>query len=126
MHEVSIAERIVRIALDAAASHGGGRIRNVRLRLGRLSSVEPETLRFAFEIVCRETPAEGSTLEIVPVPARLRCVACRGEHEGELLDQCPACGNVGFEVLAGRELQVEAIDVDEAGSPASGRHEESR
>lgn len=118
MHEVSLAERMLRIALDAAAAHGGGRVARARLLLGALSGAEAETLRFAFEIAARGTAADGCVLEVVRVPARLRCPSCGGEHEGELLEPCPVCGGVGFEVLQGRELRLESIDLEPV--PAAG------
>ena len=59
MHEVALAERMVRIALEAAEGHGDGRITSARLLLGALSCAEPETLRFAFEIAARGTPRRG-------------------------------------------------------------------
>jgi hydrogenase nickel incorporation protein HypA/HybF len=119
MHEVALAERMVRIALEAAQGHTG-RIRGARLLLGALSCAEPETLRFAFEIASRGTRAEGCDLEVVRVPARLKCSSCSGEHEGELLEPCPVCQAMGFEVLQGRELRLESIDIEER-EEATGR-----
>ena len=113
MHEVALAERMVRIALEAAAANGGGRVTGAKLLLGALSCAEPETLRFAFDIAARGTGAEGCGLQIVRVPAKLRCRECGGEHEGELLEPCPVCRSIGFEVLQGRELRMESIDVEE-------------
>ena len=118
MHEVSLAERMLRIALEAAEGHGEGRVKSARLLLGALSCCEPETLRFAFEIASRDTRAEGCVLEIVPIPARLKCRACGLEHEGEFLDPCPVCHDVGSEVLQGRELRLESIEVDDGPTPA--------
>ncbi len=112
MHEVSLAERMLRIALDAAEGHEG-RVASARLLLGALSCAEPETLRFAFGIAARGTRAEGCELEIVHVAARLRCRACGGEHEGELLEPCPVCHAVGCEVLQGREMRLESIELTE-------------
>lgn len=114
MHEVSLAERMLRIALEVAGQHGGPKITGARLLLGSLSCAEPETLRFAFEIASRGTLADGCKLEIVHVPARLKCRECGGEHEGELLEPCPVCHAVGCEVLQGRELRLESVDLDDA------------
>lgn len=114
MHEVSLAQRILEISLEAARGHGGGRVASARVLVGELSCVEPETLRFAFEIAARGTAADGCRLEMVRVAARLKCYACGDEHAGELLDPCPACGSPGGEVLAGRELRVESVEVDTA------------
>ena len=119
MHEVAVAQRMVEIALSAADENGGGRIVAARLLLGKLTCVDPETLDFAFGVVTRGTLAEGCRLEIVRIPARLRCGSCRSEHERELLDPCTVCGAVGGEVLQGRELRLDAIDLEEAETSAS-------
>ena len=126
MHEVSVAERMLEITLEAAGRNGGGRVRTARLLLGGLICVEPETLRFAFEIACRGTAADGCRLEILRVAARLECQACGGVHEGELLEPCPLCQSVGFEVLQGRELRIDTIDLEEAPFSEGGSEETSR
>lgn len=120
MHEVALADGMLRIALETAQSHGGGRITRARLQLGALSGAEPEALSFAFEIAARGTPAEGCVLEILRAPARLRCVTCGGEHEGELLAPCPVCQALGFEVLRGREMWLENIELEDAPEGAGG------
>ena len=64
MHEVSIMESAVRMAVDAAKSAGASRVLALRLRVGTLSGAVPEALRFAFDVVCRDTIAEGASLEM--------------------------------------------------------------
>ena len=118
MHETSVAQRMVDMAIEVADKNGGGRVVGMRLLLGEMAGVEQETLSFAFGVVCRGTRAEGCKLEIVPMPTRLRCRGCGVERGGELLDPC-VCGLPGGEMLAGRELRVDTIDVEEAvASPA--------
>jgi hydrogenase nickel incorporation protein HypA/HybF len=109
---------MVDMAVEVAGKNGGGRVVGMRLLLGEMAGVEQETLSFAFGVVCRGSMAEGCKLEIVRVPTRLRCRACGVERGGELLDPC-GCGLPGGEVLAGRELRVDTIDVeDDAACPA--------
>jgi len=86
MHEVSIMESAVRMAVDAAKSAGASRVLVLRLRVGTLSGAVPEALRFAFDVVCRDTIAEGASLEMETVPARLvpglpRGISMRGFHQ---------------------------------------------
>jgi hydrogenase nickel incorporation protein HypA/HybF len=113
VHEVSVAQRMVEIAVGAARDHGGRRVTGARLLLGELTCVDADTLTFAFDIVSRDTPAAGCKLDIVKVPLRLRCRACDRAAERGLGDPCPACGAPGGEVLAGRELRIETIDIDD-------------
>ena len=113
MHEVAVAERMVETALRAARENGGGRVTAARLLLGELTCLDSETLAFAFGVANRNTPAAGCKLDIVKVPARLRCRLCRFEHHSRLIDPCPACGAAGGEILAGRELRLDTIDIEE-------------
>ena len=119
MHETSIAQRMVDTAIEVADQNGGGRVVGMRLLLGEMTCVEPETLSFAFGVVSRGTRVEGCPLEIVRVPTRLRCRTCGAERGGDLLDPC-VCGVPGGEVLAGRELRLSTIDIDEESVPSIG------
>jgi hydrogenase nickel incorporation protein HypA/HybF len=110
---------MVDMALDVAEKNGGGRVVGMRLLLGDMTSIEAETLTFAFDVVSRGTRAEGCALQIVRIPTRLRCRACGAERSGELLDPC-ACGLPGGEVLGGRELRVDTIDVEDAAEKPPG------
>jgi hydrogenase nickel incorporation protein HypA/HybF len=113
VHEVAVAQRIVEVLLDTAARNGGGRVKAARLLLGELAGVEPDTLAFAFDVACRGTPAEGCRLEMVRVPLRLKCPSCSSEAATDPYEACPGCGGAGFEVLGGRELRLDTMDLDD-------------
>lgn len=112
MHELSIARAVI----DVAARHAGGRpVGVVHLRVGALRQVVPSTLAFYWDAATEGTPCEGSRLEQELIPARLRCRACR--HEWELAEpsfRCPSCASAEAELLAGEELDVRSIEVEEA------------
>jgi hydrogenase nickel incorporation protein HypA/HybF len=112
MHELSIAGAVVDTALRHAEDR---RVLLVTLRVGQLRQVIPDSLAFYFEIVARDTPAEGARLEQVVVPARLRCGGCEDEWDmdGTPEFRCPRCGAGGVEVIAGNELEVDSIEVEE-------------
>jgi hydrogenase nickel incorporation protein HypA/HybF len=120
MHELSLAERISSVAIEAAIANGARRILSIRLRIGMLSCVEPESLRFAMTVLGRGTLAEGARLDFVRIPCRLRCNNCGVDTEREPLDPCPLCETQGGQILAGEEFFVEAIDVDDDDDAAQG------
>ncbi len=112
MHELALMEELRRIALEAAVAQGARRIHAMRLRVGRLSGVDPEALRFAFEVVMAEGMASGAQLELEVVPSRCRCGPCGAPFEPEdLILVCPLCGAPAAEVLAGRELELIGLEV---------------
>ena len=113
MHELSIARSLVEVAADAARDAGAGRVTAVRVRVGELAGVAADALAFSYEVAARGTPLAGSRLVVEPVPVTVRCPACRADVE--LPDPCrlacPACGTPTAEVVRGRELEVESIEV---------------
>jgi hydrogenase nickel incorporation protein HypA/HybF len=115
MHELSVSSAVV----DTVLKHAEGRrVTVVSLRIGHLRQVVPESLAFYFELVSRETLCEGARLEQELVPARLRCEACDREWDPEdAWFRCTGCGGPG-EVIAGNELEVESIEVEEAACTA--------
>jgi hydrogenase nickel incorporation protein HypA/HybF len=109
MHELSVASAVV----DTALRHAEGRrVLVVNLRVGELRQVVPDSLAFYWDVVSRETLAEGARLDQVVVPVRMRCAECAAEFAPELMFRCPSCGGAG-EVLAGDELEVDSIEVEE-------------
>lgn len=65
MHELSLAGSVLRIIEDVARRERFNRVKSLRLQIGRLSAIEPEALRFSFEVVVRGSVAEGARLDIV-------------------------------------------------------------
>lgn len=117
MHEVAVAQRMLDIVLQTAQENGGGKIIGMRLILGSLTCVEPETLSFAFNIAARGTAAEDCRMEVVRLNVKLRCLDCGAEDERDLLAPCTACGNNGGDIIQGRELRLDTIDLDEDNTP---------
>ena len=111
MHELAIADSIVRIAREHA---GERRVTKVEVRVGHLRQVVPSSLSFGFELVARGTPVEGAELDLVDVPAAVICSSCGAETEQEQFPfHCGGCGALDVEVIRGEELLVEAVEVGE-------------
>ena len=113
MHEVSIMTEALRMAVDAAQADGAGRILKLRLRIGSLSGVVPESIRFAFDVVSDGTMAAGATLEIEHVAGACWCATCQAEFACvDFLNECPRCHNLSGDLRRGRELDIAAVEVD--------------
>jgi hydrogenase nickel incorporation protein HypA/HybF len=112
VHELSIADAVVRIATSHAA---GRRVTRVELRVGELRQVVRSSLEFSFDLVARDTPVEGAELAVEAVPASGRCRACGRETAlpGFPL-RCSLCGEMDVEVLRGEELLVDSLEFDDA------------
>jgi hydrogenase nickel incorporation protein HypA/HybF len=111
MHELALADSIVRIALAHA---DGRRVVRVDVRVGRLRQVVPAALEFAFGLVAEGTAAEGAELVLEDVPAAGVCRACGEESELPAFPlRCGACGSLDLELVRGEELHVDALELDE-------------
>ena len=92
------------------AEHGLTVVRTVVLEIGRLSGVDAEALRFAFEVVAPDTVLSAAEVEIVVPPILLSCRSCAAEYPAELEDtRCRSCGSQDFDVLQGREMLVKSV-----------------
>ena len=112
MHELSIAEAVVHIAERHAA---GRTVSRVELRVGYLRQVVPSALEFAFMLLTDGTALEGAELVIEEVPAQGRCRDCASVSTmTDFPLQCSRCGGLDLELLAGEELLVESLELEDA------------
>ena len=115
MHELSIAQNIIEIVEQYVPGAAMAEVRSVRVRVGRLSGIVPDSLEFSFSAIVAGTPLGSARLDIEDVPAVCRCEACSAEFEAaDFVFVCPACGNVNTRLLSGSDLQVVDIELEEA------------
>jgi hydrogenase nickel incorporation protein HypA/HybF len=114
MHEFGIAQSLLEIVEQEALSYEGAKVTLVRLQIGRLSGVMPDALRFAFEALRTGGVAEGSSLEIEEIPLSIKCHQC---GKISVLEDpfliCPYCESVDIEILSGRELQIQNMEIED-------------
>ena len=111
MHELSVASAV----LNTALRHSEGRaVKLVSLRVGRMRQVVPDSLRFYFEIVARDTECEQATLALDEIEIELRCSDCSRSWSPEIpAFRCPGCGSASVTVQSGDELEVDYIEVEQ-------------
>ncbi len=108
MHELSITQSVVSAV---TARMRDAPVRRIRLEVGQLSGLVPDSVRFCFEMVAAGTTCEGAALEIDEPPGRARCRSCGVTFEtGEVLPLC-SCGSADVEVLGGRELRILEVEI---------------
>jgi hydrogenase nickel incorporation protein HypA/HybF len=113
MHEMALMTEALRLAEDTARAAGAARITALRLRIGALSSVVPEAMRFAWDVARRGTLAETAQLEIESVPGAARCPHCQTQYAcADFLSECPCCGRVGGDLVRGQELEIAAVEIE--------------
>jgi hydrogenase nickel incorporation protein HypA/HybF len=113
MHELPITENLLKLVLEHAGRAGAGRVTDVHLVIGALSSVMGESVQFYWDILTEGTPASSSRLHFRRVPTTFACKECQHTFEPARDDFiCPACSSVMVRVVAGDDLRLEAIDVE--------------
>ena len=115
MHEMGIALQIVEIATASLpADLSAARIAKVNLKVGKLAAVVPESLQFCFNVAVKDTPLEDAVLAIEEVPVVARCKDCQAQWTiNEPVFVCKICQSGSLEILSGRELDIESIEVVE-------------
>lgn len=113
MHEVGIMESALETVERHARENGAQHIHRIVLRIGSLSGVDVDALRFAFEAVATSTLAAGAELGIETVPARAYCKSCDKEFApgAGWIFSCPTCGALSSQIRQGRELELTRIEM---------------
>ena len=113
MHEMSLCEGISQVLQTEAEKQGFSRVKKVWLEIGRLAGVEVEALRFCFDVVTRNTLAEGAQLNIIDVKGSAWCMQCeKSVSINQRFDECPVCGSYQLQMTAGDEMRIKELEVD--------------
>lgn len=111
MHEMAITQSILDIALRYA--NGAGRVTQLNLVIGDLSSVVDDSVQFYWDIISKGTIAEGAILHFERIGTRFRCNDCGQEFEPDgRTFECPQCGGHQVTIVAGKEFRLESIEVE--------------
>ncbi|NUQ65284.1 MAG: hydrogenase maturation nickel metallochaperone HypA [Pirellulales bacterium] len=113
MHELSIVEALIeQVELEVDRAGETGRVARLDLVIGRLSGVNTDSIRFAFQMLAAGTRAEGAELAITEPKPTCVCRTCGARSEiEELVAACPRCGNRDVFLEGGQELLLESIEL---------------
>ena len=113
MHEQSIVESLLTLALENAEKAKASRILRIYLVVGELSGVLEEAVDFYFGFLSRDTIAENAGILYTRTPVRVRCRNCSAVFAPENLDfHCPECNEQQIEIIGGRELYIDSMEVE--------------
>lgn len=92
--------------------HENDTVDAVHVRIGVLSGVDAEALRFAFELACEGSELAGSRLEVESIGLLVHCPQCAVTHRPDPLRMfCPRCITPEQTILEGRELEIRALEL---------------
>jgi hydrogenase nickel incorporation protein HypA/HybF len=115
MHELPVTQSILEIALRHAEQADAVRITDLYLVIGDLSSIIDDSVQFYWDIISRDTIAEGATLHFERTPTEMMCFTCNAPYypeRGTL--NCPTCGGDQVHVTGGEEFRLDSINVETA------------
>jgi hydrogenase nickel incorporation protein HypA/HybF len=113
LHEFSITQSILSIALEKATSANASQVSKINLVMGELSGIVNESVEFYFDFLAKDTIAAQASLSFRHPPTRLRCRNCATVFSPDNLNwTCPDCHEPAIEIISGRECYVESIEVD--------------
>ena len=115
MHEMGIALQIIEIAeASIPTDMQGARIERVNLQIGKLAAVVPVSLLFCFEMAAKDTPLQGARLNIEELPGVAKCNDCGTQWIiSGLSFRCEKCQSGSIEIISGRELDIQSIEIAE-------------
>ena len=113
MHELSITQSILSIALEKAGKAKVSKITRINITIGELSGIVDDCVQFYFDFLSKDTIAAEASLHFERTPTRLRCRNCATVFSPDNTDWvCPGCGEQTIEVISGRESYVNSIEVE--------------
>lgn len=116
MHEATVAAGILDIVRQHVAGADAVRVRAVRVRIGEMAGVVPDSLGFCFEAIVAGTEYASAFLEFDRVPARGVCGECGLAAAIDALPpfMCASCGSPFITMTSGDDLSVVDVELDDA------------
>lgn len=112
MHEISIMQDTMQLAIEHLQKSGGSEIHSIRIRVGLLSGVVPEALEFAFDSLKADTPAANATLEFEKMPGLFCCQNCGKDEWLDCMEfQCSGCGGLLVLREGGADLELTQMKI---------------
>ena len=113
MHELGIMTGVIEAAEKAARDSGATRLLKVNLSIGEMTEAIEDALVFAWEALTEDDPYAKGAEPLTHIELKSRCLECGAVFRADRFHMfCPECDGFATELLCGRELQIDSIEVD--------------
>jgi len=113
VHEASVTEALVKLALEEAGKQGARKVTAINLVVGEATGYMKESLDFYFGIFAKGSILEGAALNVDYVKAKIECPACGLLFERKRFSfDCPRCGAQGVMTSFGNEFYIDTMDIE--------------
>lgn len=110
MHELEVANQIIRIVGNAA--NDAKKITAINLVIGEMSSIIDESFKESFKILAQDERYNQTKLSFKRIKSTFHCEDCNIDFEKNCYFTCPSCGKVGQYNNDANEFYVESIEVE--------------
>lgn len=113
MHELSVTQGILNIVIDQAKKHEVKKISKIRIKMGVLSDLLPESINYYFSIISKDSIAEGSVIEVEKLPLKVCCKDCGHVSEIDIKKfRCLSCSGQNLKIIQGNEFYIDSLEVE--------------
>jgi hydrogenase nickel incorporation protein HypA/HybF len=113
VHEISLAEEILRMIEESSVSEGFNKVKSLTLEMGQLAGVDPEALSFALTHMAPGSLIDGAIIHLDELPGSGYCSSCKKRVAIDFrLAPCPQCGQQPLSTIEGTELRVRHLEVN--------------
>lgn len=126
MHELSMADAIVKTVIEVAEKNEALEVLEVTVEIGQMTMLNPEQLKFMLEVLSEDTLLDGAKFNMEVIPIEIECLSCgfKGEADSEEVDHympiinCLECKQKNFNIIAGQECNVKNIKIEKSDEDA--------
>lgn len=113
MHELSIAQNIVEIAIDSVPDKDRNKIERIMLEIGDMSGIVSDSLQFCFDVIKKDTPLKNTEMIIKKIPFLIFCNSCKAETTNEFgIRSCGICNEFNTRVISGTEMKITGLELN--------------
>lgn len=113
MHELPVTKSIVNISCEEAEKHKVHKVKEIRIKIGELTGLVPDSIQYYFDIISKGTKVEGALLDIEKLPIKILCNSCGNNFKASKHDfQCTRCSSRDIKIEGGNEFYIESLEVE--------------
>lgn len=113
MHELPVTKSIIKISSEEAEKHNAKIVKEIRIKVGELTGLIPDSIQYYFDIISKGSKVEGALLKIEKLPIKIRCNECSKEVEAKVgTYSCSACGSMNIKIIGGNEFYIDSLEVE--------------
>ena len=114
MHELSIAQEIIDVAVQTIPSENYHLVKAIRISIGEFCNIIPDSLLFCYNSLIDSSPILNCRLEIESIPLTVYCSSCNVNIEIKQPNFfCSKCGGTDIKIVSGQELSIKEIELED-------------